>query len=437
MSNIRILKISNNIFYFTPEICIDISKVNLSKGEIRFRSNGDIYLTVEVKSFNNETKSLFVKIIDYNPKDISGFIKQTTTSEIKRIYFEPVIWTEIEPLLSVHVKSKFIRENLIIDNSHAIQTGGSRKEKHSTTYDALNYHISKGYLEANPVTKDVDEEFYISYEDATFELGFGSFMYKSKALKTTVNLKIENSYILPEFDIIKKFFPKALGGHKKFKVKAIYSLSNNTIKSGQASSEEIERINDAIIESIENIRILNLTTKPIVRHPDKSLFTTDDILINFEQNLTKGTDPNFTDSEILKTILENQEVRNAKHLQYLSGSAHSPKQKLRFTLKPLFGFLFFIEGETKNHYCWELLNSHATYLWSFDKLESDIAFQYKRIEETINTIRDLKREKYKSAYRANQIDSDLVFSAVEHSNINSGLVDGFVEWKHKLKERLS
>lgn len=135
-------------------------------------------------------------------------------------------------------------------------------------------------------------------------------------------------------------------------------------------------------------------------------------------------------------IIETRDVRNAKHLQFLAGSKHSTKQKLRFTLKPLFGFVFFIEGETKNHFCWELLNSHATYLWSFDKIDTDAKFQFKRVEETINIIRDMGRETYKSDFRNNKVDSDLSFCTIEHSNINSALVDGFVEWQHRLKERL-
>ena len=75
------------------------------------------------------------------------------------------------------------------------------------------------------------------------------------------------------------------------------------------------------------------------------------------------------------TLIESESPRNVKQLVYLSGKKHERTQKIRFTLNPLFGFIFFISGKNKNHICWELLNSHATYIWSFNKelsIESQI-----------------------------------------------------------------
>jgi len=436
MANTRLLKISNNRIFFTPDTYIDINKINLSKGDIRFRTNEDIYLTVEAKSFNNITKVLVVKIIDYKPKDISCFDEQKISSRIDYLIFEPVEWRYFESLLSVYTRMKLIREKLIIDNKEAIQPSKhSTFSRDRTHFERIEFQPSLKSLD--PVIAEISEEFDVYYKDAFFNLGFVSFDYKSKLLGVVVSLKIDNSYILPEFNSIKSFFPKALGGNKKFKVKAKYVLTNKIVTSTQALSEEIDKINEAIIESIKKERILNLTTTPLIAQPNKALFTTDDILDNFETNSINGNAANLNEQDILRTILDFGEVRNSKHLQYLAGSEHSTRQKLRFTLKPIFGFLFFIEGQTKNHYCWELLNSHATYLWSFDRIESEINIQYKRIEETINTIRDLKRERYKAAYRANKIDADLNFSTIEHSKISSALIDGFVVWKHKLKERLT
>ena len=129
-------------------------------------------------------------------------------------------------------------------------------------------------------------------------------------------------------------------------------------------------------------------------------------------------------------------MRNAKHLQYLSGAKHSERHMLKFTLKPIFGFLFFIEGERQNHFCWELLNSHATYLWSFSKVESEFQFQYARIEKTISLVRQIGRDEYKREFKNGNIDGDLIFSVINHPDVNSSFKDGFVEWKHRLKERL-
>lgn len=437
MPNTRLIKISNNLIFFNPETYIDVSKINLEKGGTRFRTNEDIYFKVEVKSFNKATKALTVKIIDYNPKDISGFKEQKVSAKINYLIFEPVEWKQIEPLLFAYIEGILLREKLIVNNKNETPLRSvSEIPKNRNNYERITAQSSEVTLNANPIVEELPEDFNISYTDAVFGLGFVSFECKSKLLLNKITLRIDNSYILPEFNSIKSYFPKALGGSKKFSVKVKYFFTNKVFTSAVALSSEISRIDETIIASIQKTRILNLTSNPIISQVSKSIFTSDDIIDNFETNLKDDNSLILSEDDILRVLFEAPNIRNLKHLQYLSGSAHSPKQKLRFTLKPLFGFLFFIEGETKNHYCWELLNSHATYLWSFDKLESDIASQYKRIEETINTIRDLKREKYKSSYRANQIDSDLIFSAIEHSNINSDLVDGFVEWRHKLKERL-
>ncbi len=72
------------------------------------------------------------------------------------------------------------------------------------------------HIQQNPFIETITEEGKIYFKDAVFELGFISFPYKSKALKESYNLKIENHYLLPEFNAIRNYFPKALGGRSSF-----------------------------------------------------------------------------------------------------------------------------------------------------------------------------------------------------------------------------
>ena len=120
----------------------------------------------------------------------------------------------------------------------------------------------------------------------------------------------------------------------------------------------------------------------------------------------------------------------------MAGGKQTERQKLRYTLHPNFGFVFLIEGEQCNHFVWELLNSHATYVWSIGKSHKDIELQYKRIEATIGTVRSAGRDEYKRAYRNNHQDDDLVFTVIEHDQVNSNLKDGFLKWKSRLNEML-
>jgi len=121
----------------------------------------------------------------------------------------------------------------------------------------------------------------------------------------------------------------------------------------------------------------------------------------------------------------------------LSGKKQTENHKLRYTLNPNFGFLFLVEGAENNQFVWELLNSHATYIWSIDKQQAEIELQFKRIESIVTTVRTSGRENYKRGYKNNHQDNDLVFRVIHHEDIASDLVDAFPKWKSKLNEQLT
>ena len=120
----------------------------------------------------------------------------------------------------------------------------------------------------------------------------------------------------------------------------------------------------------------------------------------------------------------------------MSGTKQSDKSKIHYTLNPHFGFLFLIEGNEKYHFAWELLHSHATYIWSINKLYLGIDDLYKKIEETINVVREIGRENYKRTLRNNSQNSDFTFKIIEHDDITSNLDNGFLKWRSKLEEQL-
>jgi len=163
-------------------------------------------------------------------------------------------------------------------------------------------------------------------------------------------------------------------------------------------------------------------------------FTSGDIFDEFAPDEKEGNIFNQSEEEILKFLLEKSNVRNRKQLEYLAGQKQVAHTKLKFTLHPFFGFLFTLEGERMNHFVWELLNSHATYIWSAGKGEDELALQYRRVEDAINQVRNSGREQYKQAYRISPNDPDLIFNVIVHENVNSPFIDGFVMWRHRLNE---
>lgn len=449
MERKRLIKISKNKVYLTPEMSLSLSQTSLVGEHLSFRTYEDIYFEIEVFDYDKNSHRISVEILDYQPKNIQNFKEQVAKAQVSFIHFKPLNWLSVERHLSSYTKSVLLREKIVIDNvssqtNYAESNSFSRASKvaEGTVNEStkpISSPIYQNYSETikrEPFIEKITETAKIHFKEADFNLGFVAFSYKSKELNETYNLKIENHFLLTEFNAIKSYFPKVFGGKKQFSIKIIFTLTDRVVTDIITTSPEIESINENILDSIKRQRVANLTSTPLRNSVDKSLFTSEDIFDSFDDNLKDGNIFNQSEEDILNFLIETRNVRNAKHLQFLSGSKHSVKQKLRFTLKPLFGFVFFIEGETKNHFCWELLNSHATYLWSFDKIDSDTKFQFKRVEETINIIRDMGRETYKNDFRNNRVDSDLCFCTIEHSNINSALKDGFVEWQHRLKEKL-
>jgi hypothetical protein len=449
MERKRFIRITNNRIFLTPEMSLPLSQTSLNGEHLSFRTVEDIFFEIEVIEYDNMKQEIMVQIVSYQPTDVKKFNEQTPKAPVRFIWFKPLSWQRIERYLASYTMKALLKKNIVFEETGYIRvnekTGSSfgaalDRGRNAAEGAALSFSEQEAGYESykphHPVIETIMEEAKIYFNDAVFELGFISFPYKSKALKESFNLKIENHYLLPEFNAIRNYFPKALGGKKQFSIKVRFTVTDNKVTDIVTTSSDIDRINEDLLDSVKRMRIAGLTKTPLQITVDKSLFTSSDIFDSFKEEEKDGNVFNQSEQDILNMLIEAGNIRNARQLQYLSGSKHSANHKLRFTLKPNFGFLFFIEGETKNHFCWELLNSHATYLWSFDKMDSDINWQYKRIEEIINIIRDMGRENYKQQYRSNPAGSDLIFSSIDHRDAGSALKDGFVEWQHRLRERL-
>lgn len=448
MERKRLIRITNNRIFLTPEMSLPLSQTSLPGEYISFRTHDDIFFEIE-GDYDKDKQVITVKVVDYQPSDTKRFNVQLAKAPVRFIQFAPLSWQRIERYLASYTMKALLKRNIVFE-----ETGFVRMNDHAGS--AFRTAIDRGRKASegaasfvsdqepgcgtkkphNPVIETITEEAKIYFKDALFELGFLSFPYQSKELKERFNLKIENHYLLPEFNAIRNYFPKALGGKKQFSITVRLTLTDEKVTDIVTTSPDIDRINEDLLDSVKRMRIAGLTKTPLQIAVDKSLFSSADIFDSFKEEDKDGNVFNQSEEDILNMLIEAGNIRNARQLQYLSGSKQSANQKLRFTLKPNFGFLFFIEGETKNHFCWELLNSHATYLWSFDKMESDIKWQYKRVEEIINIIRDMGRENYKQQYRINPAGSDLMFSSIDHRDAGSALKDGFVEWQHRLRERL-
>lgn len=441
-----IIKVDNQNIQFNPNFSIPIRQTNIPVDHLRFRDHEDIYWKIELIEYNEDTKYWKVKVIDYFVNDIQVYNRQTSTRVIEKVDFEKFDWRKFEPLLSSYHKIKL---QSILDNYNA-DIIYPKKELFSKTVPSFKRTIigqigdlpvlqeilpDKNQYVRTPIIETIRVQLSINVSDAKFELGFVTFNKYIKEVGMLVDFKIKNDHILAEFDNIKFWFAKKLKT-KKFKISAIITTTDGQFIEASASSSQIDMITPDLIDSVKYERTIALTKPPKSKNPDKSLYTADDIFDLFETENKEGNVFNQSEPDIIKSLVEAEHVRNRKQLEYLSGTKQSDKSKIHYTLNPHFGFLFLIEGKEKYHFAWELLHSHATYIWSINKLYLGIDDLYKKIEETINVVREIGRENYKRTLRNNSQNSDFTFKIIEHDDITSNLDNGFLKWRSKLEEQL-
>lgn len=425
-----IIKIQNDRILFNPKLSIDIGQTSIPFEYLRFKTNEDIYWKVEILEYKLVEKSLNVKIIDYQTTDIVDFERQKTTKEIEKLVFiGKYDFAKLYPLLMSFTKGKLDGQLINID-----AVFGQLKERPVMQHVKPHVQISQHVFE--PIVRKITDEFWINFNNAQFMLGYVTFKKRIKEIDKSIDFKIANEHILAEFDNIKYWFSKKLKT-KKFHVKVSITLIENQVNEINATSKEIDLITPELIDSIKYLRTIKLTKVPREGIIDKSLFTADDIFSQIDTEDIEGNVFKQSEQDILNFLIEKINVRNKKELAYLSGKKQSENHPIHYTLHPNFGFIFLIEGVENNHFVWELLNSHATYIWTINKSEKEIRLQFKRIESIVNTIRANGREKYKSAYKHTHQDNDLVFRVINHQDIGSDILDEFPKWKNKLNEQLT
>jgi hypothetical protein len=444
-----IIKVDNKEIHLSPKLSVPIHQTNIPIEHCSFRTHEDIFWKVELIDYNPETNCWRMKVIDYFIKDIKNYDRQKSTREVHRIFFEKFDWPKFEYHLSNYQKIKLL-DMLYNQNADLLFRENPNKEKgsglssDSSILTTAHNHQTESELDTTNFLQNEpmlsiethNVEFTIYFSEIHFMLGYVTFRKRIKEIGEIIDFKIRNEYILAEFEDIKSWFAKKLKT-KKIKVNATIIISDKNVIEVSAYSQQISMIDEELIDSIKYQRTIALTKAQRISEVDKSLFTADEIFGEMSTEDIEGNVFNQNEQDILGFLIGNNKTRNRKQLEYLSGSKQAENSKLRFTLHPNFGFLFFIEGKMNNHFVWELLNSHATYIWSIEKSAQELELQYNRIEASINTIRDSGREQYKRAYRTTHLDNDLVFCVIEHNDITSNFVEGFVKWKYKLNEKIT
>lgn len=389
---------------------------NLGGADFRFRDREPIFWEAEMTGYYAVTGELQVRVVDYHAEASSFRPELRPKQPVLRLGFAPLDGEEWKSQLSYYKAADL--EPLLAEQSPASLTNiapaaapgkvDNRKEKSAGT----------------PVKFTV----------LLVELNFGNGGVKGQTelpgLVDTVSFGIPNDHLVAEFDAIKPFFVRALG-RKTVRVAATLQFVNDAPRIVNATSVDLARIDDSMLEVFRARSVRQLLSPDHLLTVDKSLFTPEDVFASLDDDaLGKATLP--TDGhDLLAEILRQKNVRNARQLEFLAGTLHPPGRKLRFVLSPKFGFVFLAQGQDGNHFILELLDSHATYVWSIPQDWETLPDQYRAVEREIMAIGRLGRGAYR---RTLHFEHDFWF--VIHENAESGLVDGFPRWKNRLLEGL-
>ena len=425
-------KISKNRIYITPDHSLALNQTNIPAGSTSFRGSEHYFWRVEVTDVNRDQQSVSMKVIEYYPSEKAQFAEQSLKYDVERLLFEPFGWNQLEAFLSCYKKSDF--QGLIVEPEEEDELDDVWDDDLDDDWDDDHEPtVLPEETAREPLVEVIREECRVSFAKTTFHDGRVEFECELNRFPRSVTFEIHNPCILREFEYVKGYFPKVFG-ERTFQVSVTVTLEDHFPSKKTARSPQIESIDQNTVRAVQDCRALALIKTPKSTKKRQAIFTAADVFGNFEEAAIESELSVLKQSEqdILSLLAKQKSIRNQRQLDYLSNVKQSADHVIRFSLKPLFGFIFCVSGQKMNHFCWELLDSNATYIWSISNSEGSTTDQFNRIDETICQIREIGRQKYKQAYAAGELDSDLAFHALTHKSIQSDSAESFSTWKQEL-----
>lgn len=319
-----------------------------------------------------------------------------------------------------------------------------RSEINPTIYDYRDYkidYLNKLFLKRNTYYRKIDKqatlfderieetetsgnnivtierEIKIPMENLEFRYGNVAFNYTDSKTSTTLDFEIENMELRPEFEVLKPYFMKVLKS-KTITVEVFAEFENGKIISQLATSQDIERINKEVVESVK-FQFLSKGIIGQIPTTKQNIVTSDELQNN--QRI-------YNDAEnILRDLLKNKNYKHSRHIQFLANRHESSIMKIRFVLQP-FSFIFLLSGEQQYHIVLETLDTEeASYIWHTAKNKSALIDTIKQIDRQLNIIREKGRQAFLESNPEN-------FSRIVHDYAENN--KGFILWKSLLEERL-
>ncbi len=413
------VKLDNTKISLADGLHIGYNMTNLPKKAFSFKTMQPLYWRLEQKQFDPISGILSVRVDDYNLPVDTILVEDELKAQIRHLNFEKLNWEKFQPLIYSYTLNQ-LRDSIFNYRDPLLGlTSGEGEDLKFLKRTAPNLFFEK----REPEKHEKEIEIRVKYDEAKFDDSKICFSVNIKPYNLRKELEIVNLNLRPEFEYIKPFFIKRLG--KSFLVNIKLKLADNQIEEFIAHSADIDSINESLVSSIKVTLVLNLRHLKVERE-DKALYNIKEL----SKEAKELSHLNVTPEDILQILVENGKVKNVKQLEYLAKDRQNLNERILFTVKPHFGFVF-SDLHLKQCFIWELLNSHATYVWICNANENNLNLG-KIVEQAIAIIKSEGREVYKKYYKGIE-NPGYDFGIIEHSSNNLTDDKRFDEWKTKLE----
>ena len=394
---------------FTDEVFVPWEATNLPAGCFRFREREAFYWEVEMVSYQAESATLHLRVADFEAEFADYRPERPAKAILRRVEFAPLDRAAFCAQLSFYRP-----ESLPLSRP---ESAGGQDEARQPDEAA----IPPGPAPDPRLVSFV-------YPFAELSIVDGGVTGVHPGLQgTPLPFRIRNPFLVKEFGVIQAYFGRWLR-RQTIEVTAEYRFApDGSAGLHRARSAQIDRIDERAIEVLRARTLRDFIGQD---DPDRRLFTPEELWERSADDERVRALLPPPGPALLEAILAEGSVRNARQLGHLAGR-HERGQKLRFVLSPHFGFLFFVRGEGMHHFVLELLDSHATYVWSLPRDSGTLAEHYHAVTQEVQQLSATGRQAYR---RANTFAH--TFWSVRHEQIGSDFVDGFPRWRARLEEGL-
>ncbi len=429
-NNYILIRLDNEAIYLNNSLVISYKDTNLPKDHFKFKTTKPIYWKVRQVLYLGESNSLTVEVVDFRVVEHDEFADQQPKLPVHSLLFWPLDWLIFQDFIYSYTLNKIRHALRNVPDPPLSESRKKPSEEELKQFraDQEAFKRSAPNLFHQEVEQVEDRiiEVKVKFEESYFGDQQIRFTAKYKPAKETWDLVIENTKIKREFEHIKPWFIKKIG--KSFTVSITLRFLGRQWKPVLISSPEIDRINEELIEEVKT-DIVKQLLRVEGRDPKKEIYTEDEV---FRENTDDENALNLDANQILQILIKDGKAKNVKQLEFLSKEKQQVNEQIRFTLKPKFGFLFKIRTLAHDFYLWELLDSHATYIWQIaveGKSRRDEF--YAIITQAISFIKANGREAYKKEYKRNG-NKNYVFHFLEHVRNDLTQDESFELWKLKL-----